>query len=50
MVWEVGLKMLGDIVLVIFGVVCGGKFDRIGGGGGGDRIVDGEGGQKKWYG
>ena len=49
MVWEVGLKMLGDIVLVIFGVVCGGKFDRIGGGGG-DRIVDGECGQKKWYG
>ena len=48
MVWEVGLKMLGDIVLVIFGVVCGGRFDRIGGGG--DRIVDGEGGRKKWYG
>ena len=48
MVWEASLKVLGDIVLVIFGLVCVGRLDRIGGGG--DRIVDGEGGQKKWYG
>ena len=48
MVWEVGLTVFGDIVLVIFGAVCGGRLDRIGGGG--DRTVDGEGGQKKWYG
>ena len=45
MVWEVGLTVLGDIVLVIFGAICGGRLDRIGSGG--DGTVDGEGGQKK---
>ena len=47
MVWEVGLTVLGDRVLVIFGVVYGGRLDRIGSGS--DGTVDGEGGQKKWY-
>ena len=48
MVWKVSLIVLGVIVLVIFGAVCGGRLDRIGGGG--DGTVDEEGGQKKWYG